>query len=115
VSEPGKDAAKPPAGPALEMPRLEFSQGARLGMSAVGRASGVGFSAGCLTVVLTLGALLLGLWLDGQLGTKPMFTLAFVLTSIPLGLIFLVFYVLHFSRRVSQGIAADQRQLDKEP
>ncbi len=38
-----------------------------------------------------------------------------VLTSIPVGLIFLVFYVLHFSRRVSQGIAADQQQVDKEP
>ena len=115
MSEPARDAEKPPAGASLEMPRFSFPQGARQGMSAVGRASGVGFSAGCLTVLLTLGALFLGLWLDGQLGTKPMLTLAFVLTSIPVGLIFLVFYVLHFSRRVSQGIAADQRQMDKEP
>jgi len=84
-------------------------------MSAVGRASGVGFSAGCLTVLVTLGALLLGLWLDGLLGTRPMLTLAFVLGSIPLGLILLVFYVLHFSRQVSQGIAADQQLHDKEP
>jgi len=115
VSKPARDAETPPAGPSLEMPRFSFPEGTRLGMSAVGRASGVGFSAGCLTVLLTLGALFLGLWLDGQLGTKPMLTLALVLTSIPVGLIFLVFYVLHFSRRVSQGIAADQQQVDKEP
>ncbi|GEM_PF-4275803 len=115
MSEPESEPKKPLAGPKLELPRLTFPEGARLGVSAVGRASGVGFSAGCLTVLLTLGALFLGLWLDGQLGTKPMLTLAFVLTSIPVGLIFLVFYVLHFSRRVGQGIAADQHQVDKEP
>lgn len=115
MSEPGSEPKKPLAGLTLEMPRLTFSEGARMGVSAVGRASGVGFSAGCLTVLLTLGALFFGLWLDGQLGTKPMFTLAFVLTSIPVGLIFLVFYVMHLSRRVSRSISADQQQQDKEP
>jgi MFS-type transporter involved in bile tolerance (Atg22 family) len=115
VSELGTEPNKPLPGPKIELPSLTFPEGARLGMSAVGRASGVGFSAGCLTVVLTLGALLLGLWLDGQFGTKPMFTLTLVLASIPLGLIFLVFYVLYLSRRVSRAIATDQQPQDKEP
>jgi F0F1-type ATP synthase assembly protein I len=41
---------------------------------------------GCLVVVLVLGALFGGIMLDRLLGTKPLFTLALVLASLPIGM-----------------------------
>ncbi len=76
------------------------------GLSLLGKASGIGLSAGCLTAVATVLALLLGLWLDRQLGTRPMFTLTFVLGSIPLSLIAMVWWVLRSARRVAEAETA---------
>jgi F0F1-type ATP synthase assembly protein I len=70
------------------------------GLRLVGRASGVGISAGCLTAAGTLLALFLGLWLDQQMGTRPMFTVGLVLASIPLTLILMTWWVLRESRRL---------------
>ena len=39
---------------------------------------------GCVTLVLTLGAILAGLWLDRRLGTLPLFLVLLLLTSVPL-------------------------------
>ncbi len=41
---------------------------------------------GCLTTALIVVALLLGLWLDARLGTKPMFTLILLVGSAPITL-----------------------------
>jgi F0F1-type ATP synthase assembly protein I len=71
------------------------------GLRLVGRASGVGISAGCLTAIGTLLALFLGLWLDQQLGTRPMFTLGFVLASVPFTLILMTWWVLREARRIA--------------
>jgi F0F1-type ATP synthase assembly protein I len=81
------------------------------GLRLVGRASGVGISAGCLTAVGTLLALFLGLWLDQQLGTRPMFTLGLVLASIPVTLIAMTWWVLREARR----IAASESDPANEP
>jgi hypothetical protein len=93
----------------------EFSTGARHGMRVLGRASGVGIGAGCLTAILTVVALLAGLWLDSLLDSRPMFTLMFVLGSIPLSLILMVVYVQNLSKRVSQSILSETQKTDKEP
>ncbi len=45
---------------------------------------------GCVTVLVIIGALALGLALDSALDTKPLFTLLLVLVSIPLSLYILV-------------------------
>ena len=45
---------------------------------------------GCVTVVIVIGALLLGLWVDSQFDTKPLFTIVFLLGSIPVSLYSLV-------------------------
>jgi len=45
---------------------------------------------GCLTILVIGVALAAGLWLDQQFGTKPLFTLALVLGSIPVTLILMV-------------------------
>jgi MFS-type transporter involved in bile tolerance (Atg22 family) len=47
---------------------------------------------GCLVVIVVLGALSGGLWLDNLLKTKPLFTLALVIGSVPVG-IFLMYRV----------------------
>jgi hypothetical protein len=41
---------------------------------------------GCVTVVIILAALLVGLWLDSRLDTKPILTIIFILVSIPISL-----------------------------
>jgi len=38
---------------------------------------------GCLTPLILLGALFLGLWLDRQFETKPLFTILFIVGSAP--------------------------------
>ncbi|HET7010597.1 MAG TPA: AtpZ/AtpI family protein [Anaerolineales bacterium] len=76
------------------------------GLSLLGKASGIGLSAGCLTAVATLVALFAGLWLDARLGTRPMFTLTFVLGSIPLSLVVMVWFVLRNARKVAESETA---------
>ena len=41
---------------------------------------------GCLTLIIVLAAVLIGLWLDSQMGTRPKATIALVLVSIPVSL-----------------------------
>ncbi|MHB0989412.1 MAG: AtpZ/AtpI family protein [Bellilinea sp.] len=48
---------------------------------------------GCLTLVIILGAVFLGLWLDSRLGTRPWWTIGLVLGSIPVSLVVMLFVV----------------------
>ena len=105
TEEPTASAARP-----VEPPNVSIGKGLAL----VGRASGVGVSAGFLTAGFTIGGLFLGIWVDRMLGTRPAFTLAFVLGSIPVSLVVMVWFVLRNARRVSR---AEQANLEgqKEP
>jgi F0F1-type ATP synthase assembly protein I len=47
----------------------------------------VGGEVGCLTLLVVLGSVLGGLWLDNFLGTKPLFTIGLVLASAPLSIV----------------------------
>jgi len=42
---------------------------------------------GCVTVVITIGALLAGLWLDSRLDSRPLWTLIFAAVSLPVTLV----------------------------
>lgn len=42
---------------------------------------------GCLTLVIILVSVLLGLWLDGMFGTKPVITLALLFAGIPVSVL----------------------------
>ena len=42
---------------------------------------------GCVTVVITIAALFLGLWLDAQFGTRPRYTVVITVASLPVTLI----------------------------
>jgi len=67
---------------------------------------------GCLTLVIVLGAVLLGLYLDNLFQTRPWITIGLVLVSIPVSLVVMFF----ISRKVvakiktNAGQGADQTQ-----
>lgn len=42
---------------------------------------------GCLTLIIVIGAVFLGLWLDGKFGVKPWATIISVALSIPISLV----------------------------
>lgn len=48
--------------------------------------AGVASSVGLLTLVIIIGAVLLGLWLDARYNSKPTYTIVLVIASIPISL-----------------------------
>ncbi len=46
---------------------------------------------GCLTLVVILASVFLGLWLDSTFHTKPMFTLILLFAGIPLSVVLMLF------------------------
>lgn len=58
----------------------------------------VGLQVGCLTLVIILGALIAGLWLDRTLGTLPIFLIIFLVASMPLSWV-AVFYVVNRAKK----------------
>ncbi|MCL4561644.1 MAG: AtpZ/AtpI family protein [Chloroflexi bacterium] len=67
---------------------------------------------GCLTLVIVLVAVLGGLWLDSRLGTRPTFTLIFVLASIPISLLSMLFYTRATIKRIKTK--PDQSQTNQQ-
>ncbi len=55
--------------------------------------AGVAGQVGCVTVLIVFGALLAGMWLDGWLKTKPLFTVGLLLGSVPVTLVIMVWLV----------------------
>jgi F0F1-type ATP synthase assembly protein I len=45
---------------------------------------------GCLTLIIVLGAVFVGLWLDSIFQTRPWFTIGLVVASIPISIIMMV-------------------------
>lgn len=48
---------------------------------------------GCVTLVVVLAAIFLGMWMDSQFQTRPIFTLVFVVGSIPVSVIAMLLIV----------------------
>jgi F0F1-type ATP synthase assembly protein I len=72
----------------------------------------LGTQAGCAGVVLIIGALLIGRWLDGQLSTGPWFSLGLLALSIPLSLYVMVRLVLRGSARRPQSDTSQEKKTD---
>jgi F0F1-type ATP synthase assembly protein I len=74
--------------------------------------------AGCSSVIMILGALLLGLWLDSMLGTRPAFTLGLILLSIPVSLFFMVYMVLKSTSQITppkvQSTSRKRQSVDED-
>ena len=64
--------------------------------------AGVIGQVGCLTLVIIGIALGAGLWLDSQFETRPLFTLIFVLASVPLTLFLMFRVVLSLTPHIQQ-------------
>ena len=73
------------------------------------RAGGRGLAAGCLPGFLPWAALFAGIPLDRLADPQPMFTLTFVLGSIPISLIAMVWWVLRRARRIALDQPDDGR------
>jgi F0F1-type ATP synthase assembly protein I len=55
---------------------------------------------GCLTVVIIALALLAGLWLDNQFGTRPLFLVGLLLGSVPVTLVVMFWVVRQATSRI---------------
>lgn len=53
--------------------------------------AGIAAQVGCLTLVIVLGAVFIGLWLDGIFQSRPWFTIGLVVASIPISIITMIF------------------------
>jgi len=65
---------------------------------------------GCLIVVVTFGALVIGLWLDNHLASKPLFSVLFLLGSIPLTMFLIWRTGMNIARRVFKSIPPDSHK-----
>ncbi len=97
---PGAPSARP-----VEPPNVSIGKGLAL----VGRASGVGVSAGFITAGFTVGGLFLGIWVDRMLGTRRHSPWPLSWGASRVSLVVMVWFVLRNARRVSQ---AEQAKLD---
>ena len=71
-------------------------------------------SVGCLTVVIILGAILGGMWLDGHYGTKPTWTLTLALLSIPVSVVAMILTVRTIIKRIQPELEKDQKKQSSE-
>ncbi|MEI8131470.1 MAG: AtpZ/AtpI family protein [Leptolinea sp.] len=70
---------------------------------------------GCLTLLIVLGAVFGGLYLDQRFGTRPMFTLSLVLGSIPISLAVMFFVSQSAIRRIKiQANAKEEQEVESQ-
>ena len=65
----------------------------------------IGVQIGCMAVVITLGALVLGLWLDGLLRTGPWLTIGLLVISMPISMFAVFRFALRAARRLNERSA----------
>ena len=65
---------------------------------------------GCVTVVIVVGALLVGLWVDSLFNTRPLFTVGFLLMSIPVSLYSLVRVALSTAAQFRSEISTEDKK-----
>ena len=70
-------------------------------------------SVGCVTLVVVFAALGIGLWLDTQFDTRPLFTLLFVLASVPVTIFLMVRIVLAGMARIQRRMGITQVRDDR--
>jgi len=65
---------------------------------------------GCLTPLILLGALFVGLWLDRQFETKPLFTILFIVGSAPIS----IFVLYRIVRSATDKLKIDNQVKNSE-
>jgi MFS-type transporter involved in bile tolerance (Atg22 family) len=66
---------------------------------------------GCLTLIIVLGAVFGGLYLDQRFGSRPMFTLILVIGSIPISLAVMFFVARAAVRRIKTQANQQEEQI----
>lgn len=69
---------------------------------------------GCVTIVLIGVALAGGLWLDARLDTRPLFTVLFILASVPVTLYLMVRVVLSGMTKLQSAASTEAGELENE-
>ena len=69
---------------------------------------------GCLTVFVILAALVAGVWLDGQFGTRPLFIVGLLLASVPVTLILMFWVVRQATARMQSDSSSKATQRSQE-
>ena len=69
---------------------------------------------GCITIVITIAALLLGLWLDARFDTKPTITLALTIASLPVTLIVMFYAVRATTNRMLSKAEKNKENAEEE-
>ena len=58
---------------------------------------------GCITPLIIIAALFIGIWLDARFGSKPTFTIMFIVGSVPVALIAMFWIVKETINRTLPG------------
>jgi hypothetical protein len=69
---------------------------------------------GCMTAVIAFGALLAGLWVDSRFDTKPIFTVALLLLSIPVNIFLMIRVALSTVAQIKPETGTMQKQESQE-
>jgi F0F1-type ATP synthase assembly protein I len=65
---------------------------------------------GCLTIVIIVGALIAGLQLDKLFATKPLFTIIFMIVSMPVTLFLMIWVVKSATSRIKPVIEKKNKE-----
>ena len=65
---------------------------------------------GCITIIITIAALLLGLWLDARFDTKPTITLVLTIASLPVTLIVMFYAVRKTTNRLMSSVEEEKEE-----
>jgi F0F1-type ATP synthase assembly protein I len=72
--------------------------------------AGVAGTAGCLTLVIVVAAVLGGLWLDARFDTRPTMTITLVLVSIPISIGAMLVLVRLATSKIKTNLDAAKKQ-----
>ena len=69
---------------------------------------------GCLTLLIIIGALLGGLWLDARLATRPLFTILLLVGSVPVTIILMFWVVRNATARMKPAADQDTKSIQED-
>jgi F0F1-type ATP synthase assembly protein I len=69
---------------------------------------------GCLTPIILIGALFVGLWLDNLLDTRPLFTIIFIVVSAPVAVVALILIVRKATSRLKPVSTNQAKSFEEE-
>ncbi len=77
--------------------------------------AGVAGSSGCITLVIVLAALLIGLMLDNRFDTRPIMTIVLVIVSIPISLAAMLIVVRLATSKIKAGLIPPKQGAPHQP